>query len=170
MTGLPRQLVSPRDITPARSVTAEACAVSLLLQPNPAYIFGGNYDVLSHNQAAHELFPKLITEADRPANFVRWVFLEPVARDVLVDERSETAATPATGSDRLCVHRFSPDRTAGADAGRLCRQQRTARRERSRDRRMKEEVSAVRGSRYDGGGPAATRRATAENKGPTHRG
>ncbi|MGC9541411.1 helix-turn-helix transcriptional regulator [Streptomyces sp. UG1] len=70
-------------------LTAEAGAVPLLLQPNPAYIIGGNYDVLSHNQAAHELFPRLITEADRPANFARWVFLEPVARDVLVDWEPE---------------------------------------------------------------------------------
>ncbi|WP_425473158.1 hypothetical protein [Streptomyces montanus] len=30
-------------------------AVPLLLQPHPAYVIGGNYDVLSHNQAADEL-------------------------------------------------------------------------------------------------------------------
>ncbi|RCG15666.1 transcriptional regulator [Streptomyces diacarni] len=70
-------------------LTAEASAVPQLLQPNPAYIIGGNYDVLSHNQAAEELFPRLIAEADRPANFVRWVFLEPAARDVLVDWEPE---------------------------------------------------------------------------------
>ncbi|MFD0057337.1 helix-turn-helix transcriptional regulator [Streptomyces sp. NPDC127168] len=70
-------------------LTAEAGAVPLLLQPHPAYIIGGNYDVLRHNEAADELFPKLITEADRPANFVRWVFLEPVARDVLLDWEPE---------------------------------------------------------------------------------
>ncbi len=70
-------------------LTAEVAAVPLLLQPNPAYIIGGNYDVLSHNQAADELFPGLITEADRPPNFVRWVFLEPLARDVLVDWAAE---------------------------------------------------------------------------------
>ncbi|MEU0133149.1 helix-turn-helix transcriptional regulator [Streptomyces sp. NPDC006296] len=70
-------------------LTAGAGAVPLLLQPNPAYIIGGTYDVLSHNQAAEELFPRLVTEAGRPANFVRWVFLEPVARDVLVDWEPE---------------------------------------------------------------------------------
>jgi hypothetical protein len=59
-------------------------AVPLLLQPHPAYIIGGNYDVLSHNQAADELFPNLTAAADRPANFARWVFLEPAAREVLV--------------------------------------------------------------------------------------
>ncbi|MGW7102746.1 helix-turn-helix transcriptional regulator [Streptomyces sp. NPDC054838] len=71
------------------SLTAEVAAVPLLFQPNPAYIIGGNYDVLSHNQAADELFPRLISEVNRPANFVRWVFLEPVARDVLVDWEPE---------------------------------------------------------------------------------
>lgn len=68
----------------------EAAAVPLLLQPNPAYIIDGNYDVLSHNRAADTLFPKLIDdEAERPANFVRWVFLEPAARDVVVDWERE---------------------------------------------------------------------------------
>ncbi|GGN21973.1 hypothetical protein GCM10011578_053470 [Streptomyces fuscichromogenes] len=70
-------------------LSAAAGAVPLLLQPNPAYIIGGNYDVLSHNQTAHELFPRLITEVDRPAGFARWVFLEPLARDILVDWEPE---------------------------------------------------------------------------------
>ncbi|MFE5813308.1 helix-turn-helix transcriptional regulator [Streptomyces sp. NPDC056479] len=66
-------------------LTAEVAAVPLLLQPHPAYIIGGNYDVLSCNRAADELFPHLTAAVDRPANFVRWVFLEPAARAVLVD-------------------------------------------------------------------------------------
>ncbi|AOR30718.1 transcriptional regulator [Streptomyces fodineus] len=68
---------------------AEVAAVPLLLQPHPAYIIGGTYDVLSCNQAADELFPRLTTPADLPANFARWVFLEPAARDVLVDWEPE---------------------------------------------------------------------------------
>lgn len=78
---------------PARSeerepLSAEAAAVPLLLQPNPAYIIGGTYDVLSHNRAAEELFPGLLTTGGRP-NFARWVFLEPAARDTLVDWEEE---------------------------------------------------------------------------------
>ncbi|MGW0880118.1 helix-turn-helix transcriptional regulator [Streptomyces sp. NPDC002671] len=73
----------------AEPLAAEVAAVPLLLQPHPAYIIGGNYDVLSCNQAADELFPHLTTAADRPANFARWVFLEPAARDVLVDWETE---------------------------------------------------------------------------------
>jgi transcriptional regulator with XRE-family HTH domain len=70
-------------------LTADAAAVPLLLQPHPAYIIGGSYDVLSYNQAADELFPNLTAAPDRPANFARWVFTEPVARNVLVDWESE---------------------------------------------------------------------------------
>ncbi|MFI1763625.1 helix-turn-helix transcriptional regulator [Streptomyces sp. NPDC020800] len=68
---------------------AEAAAVPLLLQPNPAYIIDGTYDVLSHNEAAGELFPGLVTGADRPPNLVRWVFLDPAAKEVLVDWEPE---------------------------------------------------------------------------------
>ncbi|MGQ4419806.1 helix-turn-helix transcriptional regulator [Streptomyces sp. SAS_269] len=71
-------------------LAAEVAAVPLLLQPRPAYIIGGNYDVLSHNRAADELFPDLTANTpDRPANFARWVFLEPAARTVLVDWEPE---------------------------------------------------------------------------------
>ncbi|MEV0642696.1 helix-turn-helix transcriptional regulator [Streptomyces sp. NPDC050619] len=73
-------------------LAAEMAAVPLLIQSHPAYIIGGNYDVLSHNQAAHELFPNLTTTPDRPPNFVRWVFLEPAARDFLVDWEPEARA------------------------------------------------------------------------------
>ncbi|WP_329545782.1 helix-turn-helix transcriptional regulator [Streptomyces sp. NBC_01356] len=79
----------PAEAEASEPLTPEVAAVPLLLQPHPAYIIDGNYDVLSHNQAADQLFPNLITEDDSPANFVRWVFLEPVARDVLVDWEPE---------------------------------------------------------------------------------
>ncbi|GHE12798.1 helix-turn-helix transcriptional regulator [Streptomyces alanosinicus] len=72
---------------------AEVAAVPHLLQPHPAYIISGTYDVLSRNRAAEELFPclfpTLTTAAHRSANFARWVFLEPVAREVLVDWEPE---------------------------------------------------------------------------------
>ncbi|MFK8843823.1 helix-turn-helix transcriptional regulator [Streptomyces sp. Ac-502] len=78
----------PRAAEP-EPLAAEVAAVPLLLQPQPAYIIGSNYDVLSCNQAADELFPKLNAVVDRPANFVRWTFLDPVARDVMVDWEPE---------------------------------------------------------------------------------
>lgn len=71
----------------------DAAAVPALLQPNPAYIIGGTYDVLSHNRAAAALFPRLIDhQAQRPPNFVRWVFLEPLARDIVIDWEPEARA------------------------------------------------------------------------------
>jgi hypothetical protein len=70
-------------------LAADVAAVPLLLQPHPAYIIDGNYDVLSYNQAADELFPNLTIAAHRRPNFARWVFAEPVARHVLVDWEPE---------------------------------------------------------------------------------
>ncbi|GAB2999669.1 helix-turn-helix transcriptional regulator [Streptomyces pseudoechinosporeus] len=77
------------EVEEPEPLAAEAAAVPLLLQPHPAYIIAGNYDVLSHNQAADTLFPNLTAATDRPANFARWVFLESAARDVLVDWEPE---------------------------------------------------------------------------------
>ncbi|MET7485516.1 helix-turn-helix transcriptional regulator [Streptomyces sp. NPDC005538] len=105
-----RQLAGHAPATEAEErepLTAEVGAVPLLLQPNPAYIIDGNYDVLSHNPAAENLFPKLITEAAGPANFVRWVFLEPAARDVLVDWEPE--ARGLLGRLRALAARHSDD-------------------------------------------------------------
>jgi transcriptional regulator with XRE-family HTH domain len=68
-------------------LAAEAAAVPLLLQPHPAYIIGRSYDVLSHNRAAHELFPGLTGTA--APNFARWVFTAPIAREVVVDWQPE---------------------------------------------------------------------------------
>lgn len=96
-------------------LAAEVAATPLLLQPRPAYIIGSNYDVLGCNQAADELFPNLTTPTDRPANFVRWVFLAPVARDVVVDWEPEARGLlarlrtlagrhPVHGADRRVEH------------------------------------------------------------------
>ncbi len=61
--------------------------VPLLVEPNPAYVTGASYDVLSHNPAAAGLFTGLTT-TPRP-NLVRWMFTDPSARDVLVDWERE---------------------------------------------------------------------------------
>ncbi|MFE9608708.1 helix-turn-helix transcriptional regulator [Streptomyces sp. NPDC006012] len=68
---------------------AEVAAVPRLIDPHPAYLIDGVYDVLSHNRAAELVFPHLTGAAGRPANFVRWVFLEPAAREVVVDWEPE---------------------------------------------------------------------------------
>jgi transcriptional regulator with XRE-family HTH domain len=77
------------DAEPPEPLAAEVAAVPLLLQPRPAYIIDGTYDVLSHNAAAGRLFPNLAEPADQPANFARWTFLDPAAQDFLVDWETE---------------------------------------------------------------------------------
>ncbi|MEV1021270.1 helix-turn-helix transcriptional regulator [Streptomyces sp. NPDC050264] len=77
------------DPPDAEPLAAEVAAVPLLLQPHPAYVIDGTYDVLSRNQAAEETFPRLVTDDGRRPNLVRWTFLEPLARDVVVDWEPE---------------------------------------------------------------------------------
>ncbi|MFI1968360.1 transcriptional regulator [Streptomyces cinnamoneus] len=77
------------EIEEPEQLTAAVAAVPLLLQPNPAYVIDGTYDVLSLNPAADELFPHLTSAGDRRANMARWVFLEPAAREVLADWEAE---------------------------------------------------------------------------------
>lgn len=74
---------------PSAPLTPEVASVPLLLHPHPAYVIDGNYDVLTHNEPAVDLFPNLTAPKDRPPNFLRWVFLEPLARHVLADWEPE---------------------------------------------------------------------------------
>jgi transcriptional regulator with XRE-family HTH domain len=73
----------------AETLTAEVAAVPGLLQPHPAYVIGATYDVLSHNEAAAELFVNL--KADKP-NFARWTFTDEQARHVVIDWEREARA------------------------------------------------------------------------------
>lgn len=73
----------------AEALAPEVAAVPHLLQPHPAYLIDGTYDVLSHNPATEDVFPGLVTDGGRPPNFVRWTFLTPEAREVLVDWEPE---------------------------------------------------------------------------------
>ncbi|MFE5541234.1 helix-turn-helix transcriptional regulator [Streptomyces sp. NPDC056492] len=70
-------------------VAPEVAAVPLLLQPHPAFLIDVTYDVLSHNPATERVFPGLVTGDGRRPNFARWTFLEPRAREVLVDWEPE---------------------------------------------------------------------------------
>jgi len=66
-------------------VAPEIAGVPALLGDNPAYVTGICYDVLAQNAAAAELF----RNSGPGGNIVRWVFTEPVAREVLVDWEQE---------------------------------------------------------------------------------
>lgn len=69
-------------------VAPEVAAVPGLVDPAPSYVTGATTDVLALNRAAAELFLGLsgtaAAAAERP-NLARWVFLDPAAREVLVD-------------------------------------------------------------------------------------
>jgi len=70
---------------PAEYLSAEVAAVPALLEPSPAYITGSSLDLLAYNRAAAALFAPLTDHDGRPPNLARWVFTEPVAREVLLD-------------------------------------------------------------------------------------
>ncbi|MFF3017265.1 helix-turn-helix transcriptional regulator [Streptomyces sp. NPDC057939] len=67
----------------------EVAAVPLLLQPHPAYVIDETYEVLSHNPATERVFPGLVTSNGRAPNLARWTFLDPRAREVLIDWEEE---------------------------------------------------------------------------------
>lgn len=71
-----------RPHTLEAELAPEVAAVPGFLDPHPAFIIGATYDVLSHNEAAGELFPNLSQE--KPS-FARWVFTDPRSRHVLID-------------------------------------------------------------------------------------
>ena len=61
----------------------EVADVPKLVDPNPAYVTGSSYDLLAWNDAVAELLPGATDRAD--PNLARWLFTDPVARDVLPD-------------------------------------------------------------------------------------
>ncbi|MEU8778115.1 helix-turn-helix transcriptional regulator [Streptomyces sp. NPDC048606] len=75
--------------TPPAPLDPDVAAVPLLLQPHPAYVIDGTYEVLSHNPATEGAFPGLVPADGRRPNLARWTFLEPRAREVLVDWEPE---------------------------------------------------------------------------------
>ncbi|WP_375485022.1 helix-turn-helix transcriptional regulator [uncultured Jatrophihabitans sp.] len=62
-------------------LSPEVADVPKLVEPHPAYVTGGSYDLLAWNDAAAELLAGA-TEGPNP-NLARWMFLEPLAREVL---------------------------------------------------------------------------------------
>ena len=64
----------------ARTVSA----ITQALDPNPAYVTAGDFEVMAWNAAAARLFPSLVVgwDGERP-NVARWLFCDPDAREVL---------------------------------------------------------------------------------------
>lgn len=93
-------------------VDAAVAAIPMLLQHNPAYLTGANYDLLSVNPAAAELFTDLTTEDGARPNLARWVFTSPAARRVLVDWEREAQGLLAQLRGAAGRHPGSPRFTA----------------------------------------------------------
>lgn len=76
---------------PALSLPAEDDVSPALLEllgefRMPAYLLGHTWDMLAWNAAASELFSGWLDQPEKnPANLLRFVFLEPLARDLVVD-------------------------------------------------------------------------------------
>lgn len=72
----------PEDDTAPAALTQILDAISV-----PAYIMGRYWDILAWNAPAAALFTGWLdqTEYDTPPNLLRFVFLEPSARDLIID-------------------------------------------------------------------------------------
>lgn len=79
-------------------------AVVASLEPLPAYVTGALLDLLVCNDAAREVFGGRTP----PGNLARWVFTDPVAREVLVDWEQVAADVLARLRARAGGHRGDP--------------------------------------------------------------
>lgn len=70
-----------RPVEDVEFLAPEVADVPDLVEPHPAYVTGSSYDLLAYNDAAVQLLSGA-TDGPNP-NLVRWMFLDPVARDVL---------------------------------------------------------------------------------------
>lgn len=87
-----RQLASDtpaHHLDESEQLAPDVAAIPLLLEPNPAYITGASYDLLSCNPAAAELLTGLSSPASGRPNVARWMFTAPSARHMLVDWERE---------------------------------------------------------------------------------
>ena len=64
-------------------IAPEVAEVPRMLEPHPAYITGSSYDLLAFNESAAVLFAGAF-DGPHP-NLARWVFLDPMAREILPD-------------------------------------------------------------------------------------
>ncbi|WP_216899329.1 helix-turn-helix transcriptional regulator [Nocardia alni] len=107
---------------PVETVAPEVSSIPAMVNPAPAYITGVTTDLLAWNDAAAEYFSGLTDQSSssRP-NLARWVFLDPAARQILVDwtevaqsvlARLRTGAGRHPGDERFT--RLAADLRAGS--------------------------------------------------------
>jgi hypothetical protein len=59
----------------------------------PAFVQNGHLDVLYANQLGYALYSEALRDPGRPANFARFVFLDPRATEFYVDWESVAATS-----------------------------------------------------------------------------
>jgi transcriptional regulator with XRE-family HTH domain len=76
----------------AETVLPTVSAMVARLDPWPAYLKGGRWDVLAANRAARALLADFPARASGDRNLLWWMFTDPAARKVYVDWEQEAAA------------------------------------------------------------------------------
>lgn len=97
---------SPPAAVPVLAQTVSA--ITQALDPNPAYVTAGDFEVLAWNDAAASLFPSLVVrwDGERP-NLARWLFCDPDAREVLPEW--ESVARDVLARLRAAAGRYPDD-------------------------------------------------------------
>jgi len=95
-----------RPVEDIELLAPEVADVPKLVEPNPAYVTGSSYDLLAWNDAAAELFTGA-TDGPNP-NLTRWIFTNPLARDVLPDWSSLAQGVLARLRSNAGKHPGSP--------------------------------------------------------------
>ena len=83
----------------------------------PAFVFNGRLDILAANQLGHALYSETYTDRVRPANYARFLFLNPRATTFCADW--DRAADDVVGLLRVAVGRDPHDRSLSDVVGEL---------------------------------------------------
>jgi transcriptional regulator with XRE-family HTH domain len=78
------------EAPPAAAVAVLAptvCSITKALDPHPAYVTAGDFEVLAWNAAALRLFPGFVGRDGARPNVARWLFCDPDARGVFQREQ-----------------------------------------------------------------------------------
>lgn len=79
------------EAPPAAAVAVLAptvCSITKALDPHPAYVTAGDFEVLAWNAAALRLFPGFVGRDGARPNVARWLFCDPNARGVFPEWES----------------------------------------------------------------------------------
>ncbi|MFI5488541.1 helix-turn-helix transcriptional regulator [Micromonospora echinaurantiaca] len=92
---------------PAQRVRPAMHQMIASLVDHPAFIVGRRTDVLASNTLARALLTDWTRLPPRHRNYIRWIFLDPAAREAFLDW--PTVAAEAVGTLRLYAGRFPDD-------------------------------------------------------------